>query len=64
MTTDKVVIAITKYGIDIANRIMQKMPILSFDSIRNITSLNREISEKGLQNFSYSYRITIEVYDN
>jgi hypothetical protein len=64
MTTNKVVIAITKHGIDIANRIMQKMPILSFNSIRNITSLNREISVKGLQNFSSRYRITVEVYDN
>ncbi len=36
---------------------------LSFKSIRNIASIDREASVKGLQDFSSSHRIPIEVYD-
>jgi cobalt-precorrin 5A hydrolase len=36
---------------------------LSFNSIRNIASINREASAKGLQDFSSSHRIPLEVYD-
>ena len=36
---------------------------LSFNSIRNIASINREAGVKGLQDFSSRYRIPIEVYD-
>jgi cobalt-precorrin 5A hydrolase len=36
---------------------------LSFNSIRNIASINREANVKGLQDFSSRYRIPVEVYD-
>ncbi len=36
---------------------------LSFNSIRNIASINREANVKGLQDFSSRYRIPLEVYD-
>ena len=36
---------------------------LSFNSIRNIASINREAGVKGLQAFSSLYRIPVEVYD-
>ena len=36
---------------------------LSFNSIRNIASVNREAGVKGLQDFSSLYRIPVEVYD-
>jgi cobalt-precorrin 5A hydrolase len=36
---------------------------LSFNSIRNIASIDREASVKGLQDFSSSHKIPIEVYD-
>jgi cobalt-precorrin 5A hydrolase len=36
---------------------------LSFNSIRNIASINRGISVKGLQGFSSRYKIPLEVYD-
>ncbi|HYT45094.1 MAG TPA: cobalamin biosynthesis protein, partial [Methylomirabilota bacterium] len=36
---------------------------LSLNSIRNIASIDREASVKGLQDFSSSHKIPIEVYD-
>ena len=36
---------------------------LSFNSIRNIASINREANVKGLLDFSSRYRIPIEIYD-
>jgi cobalt-precorrin 5A hydrolase len=36
---------------------------LSFNSIRNIASINREANVKGLQDFSSRYRIPVEAYD-
>lgn len=36
---------------------------LSFSSIRNLSSISREASVKGLQDFSSLYKIPIEVYD-
>src|SRR5215469_4795362 len=36
---------------------------LSFSSIKNIASINREAGVKGLQDFSSRFRIPIEVYD-
>ena len=36
---------------------------LSFNSIRNIASVDREAGVKGLQDFSSRHRIPVEVYD-
>ena len=36
---------------------------LSFNSIRNIASINREANVKGLLDFSSRYRIPVEIYD-
>ena len=36
---------------------------LSFKSIRNISSINKESNIKGLQEFSEQYKIPVEIYD-
>jgi cobalt-precorrin 5A hydrolase len=36
---------------------------LSFKSIRNISSINKESKIKGLQEFSEQYKIPVEIYD-
>jgi cobalt-precorrin 5A hydrolase len=50
---------VIKYGVENT----MKNQGLSFNSIRNIASINREANVKGLQDFSSRYRIPVEVYD-
>lgn len=52
-------IEVIKYGVENT----MKNEGLSFNSIRNIASINREANVKGLLDFSSCYRIPIEVYD-
>ncbi len=52
-------IEVVEYGV----KNTMKNEGLSFNSIRNIASINREANVKGLLDFSSRYRIPIEIYD-
>jgi cobalt-precorrin 5A hydrolase len=53
----------SKDDIELGIQVVMKDKGLSFMSIRNISSINREGKVRGLQEFSNQYNIPIEMYD-